>query len=112
MKMKLEDFTLVERFFKDVGITPNWLYALSNGETFIYDDCILNYYIADGVLVVNSGSIGDAMFNKSILAHIKKIIETYSCVIISSSVESISEHMVARYGFTYDKKTLTYKKGV
>lgn len=110
--MKLEDFTLVEKFFKDTGITPNWLFALANGETFIYGECILNYYVMENTLVVNSGSIGDAKFNKSILAHIRRLIDRHSYAIISSSVESISEHMLARYGFIYDKKTLTYRKGV
>ena len=110
--MRLEDFTLVESFFKDVGITPNWLYALANGETFIYGECLLNYYKLDGILVINSGSVGNSKFNKSILAHIRRVIESHRCVIISSSAESISEHMVARYGFIYDKETLTYRKGI
>ena len=57
--MKLKDFMYVEKFFKDVGITQNWLYALANGDTFVYGDCILNYYHENGVVVINSGSIGD-----------------------------------------------------
>ena len=110
--MKLEDFTLVEKFFKDTGITPNWLHALANGETFIYGDCILNYCYANGIVVINSGSIDDEQFGKSILLHIRSLIKVNERVILSSSVESISDHMAIKYGLIYDKATLTYRRGV
>lgn len=107
--MRLADFTLVEPFFREHGISPNWLYALAHGDTVVYDDgCILNSYVYDDVCYVNSGTLYNK-FGRKILLDIKKLINTHDKIIISSSVISISRYM-ARLGFRYENNS--YIRGV
>ena len=108
-----EAFTALEGLFSEVGITPNWFYALAHGHTRLYNDnqLILNYYVLDGMCIVNSGSVGDAAFPKSMLRDIKELIGTYENMIISSSVLSIEPYL-NKYGFRYNSENRTYIRGV
>ena len=109
---KLEDFIELEPMFRGVGISANWLHALTYGETKVYNgDSILNYYLQDDICVINSGSIENARFCKSLLKDIKGLITSHERVIISSNVDSI-EGYLKKHGFRYNKKTNTYIKGV
>jgi len=108
---KLADFTLVEPIFKDSGISPNWLFALSRGETKVYNGTqILNFYILNDICVINSGSIKNERYKKSIIKDIIALIKSNKKVIISSEVESISKFL-SKYGFSHDKAKNIYKKG-
>lgn len=109
---KLADFEEIEPMFRDVGISKEWLQALVHGETKTYNrDTILNYWVQDGICVINSGSIANARFCKSILKDIKDLITSHERVIISSSVDSI-EGYLNKQGFRYNKQIKTYSKGV
>lgn len=109
---KLENFMLLEKLFKD-GITPNWVKALANGYTELYQDntMILNYYIENDICLINSGSIDDTKFCKSMLRDIKSLITSHNNVIISSSVASI-ERYLSKYGFTWISEQQIYSKGI
>lgn len=108
---KLDDFLLVESIFKDIGISPNWLHALSIGYTKIYDGAILNYYIENNVCIINSGSIDNKRFSKTMIADIIKLIKSHKKAIISSEVGSI-EKFLQKYGFYRDEKRKLYIKGL
>ena len=109
---KLVNFTLVEPMFRGIGITPNWLYALSFGLTEVFDGkSILNYYVnGEGVCVINSGSVDDSTFPKSLLRKIKEIMTSHDKVVISSSVRGI-EPFMKKYGFRYNIELNAYTKG-
>ena len=109
---RLQDFTDVYPLFEGHGISANWLYALAKGNTKIYQGkTILNHYIDDnsGVCVINSGSINNARFPKSMLRDIKQIISNHEKIIISSEVDSV-ERYLSRIGFRYDRDNKLYIK--
>lgn len=109
--MRLQDFTLVEKYFKDTGISPNWLYALANGETeFFQDSCLLNYYLVHDTLIINSGSLDNQKFPLSLLRRLHQLISAHNRVILSSSVTSIGDYMLARYNMRYDSQQQVYIK--
>ncbi len=109
---KLEDFMLVESIFKHHGISPNWLHGLAHGFTRVYNDnTILNYYIENEVCVINSGSINNTRYCKSIIRDIIHLIKSNNKVIISSEVSSIAKFL-SKYGFKRDESNNLYSKGV
>ncbi len=91
-----------------------WWYALKYGSSKFYanDTVILNYYIADGILVINSMAKDNHKFPKSMLLDIRKLIISHDKVIIASTVQEIAQHMLLKYGFEYDKTKQIYTKGV
>ena len=110
---KLADFMLVEPIFRQTGISPNWLYGLSRGETKVYNDnTILNYYIENDVCIINSGSIDNARFCRAIIKDIISLVKNNKKVIMSSEVESMSRHCFDKYSLVFDKKKSIYTKGV
>ena len=105
-KLKLENCTLDELFPK--GLSKNWKYALSVGTTKYYKNGILNYYIENDILVINSGTISNKKFNKELLRDIKKLIISHDKVIVSSSNQNIAQYK--KYGFIFNKNY--YSKGL
>jgi len=107
---KLANLLSQEEIFSG-GITPNWKYALDNGFTKLYDNAILNYYVKDNICVINSGSIEDSTFPKSMLKDIKTLILTHKSVIISSNVASIGNYL-KKHNFSYNAENRCYMKGI
>jgi len=102
----------IEPIFREVGISREWLFALTYGQTVLYNgDTVLNWHMDGDICIINSGSIGDAKFCKSILKDIKKLIELHDKVVISSTVSSI-ERYLAKYDFSYYKEKNLYTKGL
>ena len=99
--------------FNHVQLGKNWLYALSNGETKFYknDTQVLCSMIDCGILCINSGSVDDKPFCKSLLKDIKRLMLSHDKVLIASEVEKI-EPFMCKYGFKYDTKLRAYRKGV
>ena len=91
------------------GISPSWQYALNHGWTRFYDNNtkILNYHIENDICMINSGSINDEKFPKSMLKDIKTLINEHKNVIIGSKVASIGNYL-ERLGFRYNKEHNSY----
>ncbi len=64
-----------------------------------------------GFCVINSGTIGNMRFNKSMVRDILNLIKQNNKVIISSNVESIARFL-GKHGMRYDHKNKAYIKGV
>jgi len=101
------------KIFAEVGISKEWLYALSIGKTTFYNDdtIILNYFIANDICVINSGSIRNAKFTKSMLKDIKTLINEHKSVIISSNVDTIDNYL-KKYNFRYNSEKQIYERGI
>lgn len=109
---KLEDFTLLEPIFRDVGITPNWLYALAYGKTKVYDSYgIVNYYVENDICMINSGTIKNGRFLASMLKDMMRIDKAYEKCIIYSERHEIARYMV-RLGYRHDVENNLYIKGL
>jgi hypothetical protein len=109
---RLQDFTELEPIFRGVGITPNWLHALAVGKTKTYDSYgIVNYYIEDGICMINSGTINNGRFTSSMLKDMIRINRHYEKCIIYSERHEIAKYMSSRYGYIHDKDNNLYIKG-
>ena len=97
--------------FRHDGITPEWLHCLKNGETKIYSDGygIVNLIKENGILFVNSGTIGDRLFTREMLKDLSIISRAKGTVIISSTVKSIEKFM-QNIGYNYDDELQAYIK--
>ena len=103
----------VEPIFKDIGLPIIWATILEIGNTKLYDNDtkILNYYISTGICVINSISINDDTFPKSMLKDIKTLIKQHKKVIIASKVASIGKYL-SSLGFRYNTENRYYYKGI
>ena len=109
---KLEDFTELEPIFRGVGITPNWLHALAVGYTKTYNGYgIVNYYVEDGICMMNSGTIANGRFTKEMLKDMIRINRQYEKCIIYSERHEISRYM-AKLCYTHDKANNLYIRGL
>ena len=110
---KLEDWSTIDKVFKDCGLSPSWVHVLEIGLTKLYDNNtkVLNYHIENDVCIINSGSIENATFPKSMLKDIKTLINEYKSCIISSKVESIDNYLT-RKGFRYNTEYESYIRSI
>ncbi|MGD2065738.1 MAG: hypothetical protein PVI43_01030 [Candidatus Bathyarchaeota archaeon] len=109
---KLADFTLVEKVFEKTGITPNWLYALANGYTKVYDDYgIVNYCMDGEVCVINSGTIDNGRFTIGMKRDIIGLGKAFKKCIIYSERHEIKRFM-NKLGYRHDEEKNLYIKGL
>jgi hypothetical protein len=111
--VKLENFILLENVFNDIGITKNWFKALCLGDTKLYNDGydIVNYYVEDGICIINSGSRNNRPFTLDMIKDIITIVKQHDKVILSSSVKSMATHIERKYGGYYNVDKSVYYKG-
>jgi len=104
----------LSNIFETMPPPYEWWFALKHGGSKFYadDTAILNYYVADGTLVINSMAKDNHKFPKSMLLDIRKLIISHDKVIIASTVQEIAQHMLLKYGFEYDIDKQIYTKGV
>ena len=109
------DLERLSKVFTTLPLSNEWWFVLSVGTTKFYSDntVLLTYYVdtETQTLVINSMSRSDKDFPKSVLHDIRELIISWDKVIIASSVEKISKHMLLKYGFKYFKDKQLYIKG-
>lgn len=114
----MQNYITLERLskvFTTLPIPKEWFEALEKGHTRFYadDTCLLTHYVdlETGVLIINSMSREGKKFPKSMLLDIRELIISHDKVIIASSVQEIAQHMLLKYGFTYNSEHKVYVKG-
>ena len=103
----------LDKIFGEVGISKEWLYLLIHGTTKLYnnDTVILNYLVENDICMINSVSVKDTKFPKSVLKDIKTLINEHKSVIIASKVHTI-ENYLKRLGFRYNTAKKAYERGI
>ena len=109
---KLDDLRLLFRAFGDHPFSAEWMYAVLQGVTIVYDArAVLNWRWENDFCVVSSGSINNERFPKAMLKRIKELIAEYPHIVIQSDNMGILSYMT-KHGFNYDNDTQCYvRKG-
>lgn len=108
----LEQFTQLVKIFEN-KFTDNWLYCLSNGDTYFYptDDGIVNIIFDSGVCCINSGTYKNKKFSYSMIKRIIQCVNENEKVIMQSTNKGIVRFCKKMGGY-YDNNLKVYKKGV
>ncbi len=89
------------RLFNEDGIDEGWLYSLTYGETYYFnnDTELLSYYVYNDELNINAKSVGDKKFSTQLLREILKLVKSYDKVSLPTTVQ-FSDNIMKRYNVT------------
>lgn len=103
--------TRIEPIFREVGISRAWLYGLTYGCVYHYnnDTEVLSYFYDKGELNIYASSIGDKRFSRELLLHLEYLIMTNDRVFLPTTLTSIGRYL-KRLGMYYVPDEEAYYK--
>jgi len=107
----IKESYIICQIFKDrpVDVIEAWEELFDKGTTKFFEYGFITHFEEDGVLYINSASVKDVQFSRSMQVYMWRLVKGKEDVVISSSVRGI--RTLLKLGFEYDYVNELYIKG-
>lgn len=107
------ELSIIEPFFRGVGIDNGWLYSLTFGTTKLYNNNteLLSVYYDNEGLNINATSIDYKPFSIGIRRDIMRLVKVHEMVTLACELTHFEQKLLEKYGGVYDRERQIYIKG-